>query len=135
VNRWRGAALERALETLDIRAIARLTGKRDSRRLPRITQRVKSTLSAQVRKIMAERRIDKTYRGWFPGAACCRLTELQWYKTAPLQHLQPATRVQFGLGAVLQHLANPTPLVEHEDDFDASGEVLGGRCRSVSEKM
>ena len=128
--------MERALETLDIRAIARLTGKRDSRRLPRITQRVKSTLSAQVRKIMAERRIDKTHRGWFPGAACCRLTELQWYKAAPLQHLQPrACGVQFGLGAVLQHLANPTPLVEHEDDFDASGEVLAGRCRSVSETM
>ena len=40
----------------------------------------------------------------------------------PLQHRQPAMRVQFGLGAVLQQFANPTPLFEHEheDDFDAS---------------
>ena len=45
-----------------------------------------------------------------------------------IQHLQPATRVQFRLGALLQHFANPTPLFEHEDehehedDFDAPGE-------------
>jgi hypothetical protein len=34
--------------------------------------------------------------------------------------------VQFGLGAVLQHFANPTSLFEHEheDDFDAPGEHL-----------
>jgi len=39
----------------------------------------------------------------------------------PLRHLQPAMRVQFGLSAVLQQFANPTPLFEHEheDDFDA----------------
>jgi|HubBroStandDraft_2_1064218.scaffolds.fasta_scaffold132093_2 hypothetical protein len=39
----------------------------------------------------------------------------------PLQHPQPAMRVQFGQGAVLQQFAKPTPLFEHEheDDFDA----------------
>ncbi|HEY4814060.1 MAG TPA: hypothetical protein VIH58_05245 [Chthoniobacterales bacterium] len=42
---------------------------------------------------------------------------------SPLRHRQPATRVQFGLGAVLPQFGNPTPLFEdeheHEDDFDA----------------
>ena len=37
------------------------------------------------------------------------------------EHPQPARRVQFGLGAVLQHF---TPLFEHEDDFDAPGELI-----------
>jgi hypothetical protein len=43
----------------------------------------------------------------------------------PIQHPQPAVQVQFGLGAVLQQFAKPTPLFEHEDehehedDFDA----------------
>jgi hypothetical protein len=43
----------------------------------------------------------------------------------PLQHLQRRDReVQFGLGAVLQNSATPTPLFEHEHehDFDAPGE-------------
>jgi hypothetical protein len=51
----------------------------------------------------------------------------------PLQHRQPATRVQFRLGAVLQAFAKPTPLFEHEDeheyDFEAPGE--GGALLSI----
>jgi hypothetical protein len=44
---------------------------------------------------------------------------------APGEHLRPAMRVLFGPRAVLQPFATPTPLFEHEDDFDAPGK--GGR--------
>jgi hypothetical protein len=53
---------------------------------------------------------------------------IQSQSSAALQHLQPATRVQFRFGAVLHHSATLTPLFEHEDehehedDFDAPGE-------------
>jgi hypothetical protein len=42
-------------------------------------------------------------------------------REAPGEYRQPATRVQFAGGAI-QHSAAPTPLSEHEDDFDAPGE-------------
>jgi hypothetical protein len=43
----------------------------------------------------------------------------------PHEHPQPAGRVQFEAGAVLQPSGTPSPLIEdeheHEDDFDAPG--------------
>ena len=36
----------------------------------------------------------------------------------PLEHLQPATRVQFGLGAVLQHSRTPSLRVAGFEDDD-----------------
>jgi hypothetical protein len=39
---------------------------------------------------------------------------------APGEHLQPAVRVQFLAGAILQHSATPTPLFEHEDEHSLS---------------
>jgi hypothetical protein len=38
---------------------------------------------------------------------------------------------RLGLGAVLPHSATPTPLFEHEDDFDAPGERHQRRGREV----
>jgi hypothetical protein len=37
-------------------------------------------------------------------------------RRVPEEHPQPATRVQFAAGAMLQPSATPTPLFEHEDD-------------------
>ena len=42
---------------------------------------------------------------------------------APLQHRQPAARVQFGPGALLQQFAKPTPLFENEDDDENEDET------------
>jgi hypothetical protein len=41
---------------------------------------------------------------------------------SPFSASNPRLRVQFGQGAVLQQFAKPTPLFEHENDFDAPGE-------------
>ena len=51
---------------------------------------------------------------------------------APGEHLQPATRVQFGPGAGLKHFATSTPLFEHEheDDFDAPGGMVQFRRKT-----
>jgi hypothetical protein len=49
---------------------------------------------------------------------------------APCEHPQPATRVQFAAGAILQHSATPTPLFEHEheDDCEVPGEGSSPDC-------
>ena len=50
------------------------------------------------------------------------------------QHLQPATRVQFGLGAILPHSNTPSLRVagfEDEDEYEAPGE--GGSLTDVTQ--
>jgi hypothetical protein len=57
------------------------------------------------------------------------------YGTHVTYESQPATRVQFGPGAVIQHSRTPSPLFEdeheHEDDFDVTYE--SGVRNSMSE--
>ena len=58
--------------------------------------------------------------------AIAYIRELQNDPLPPFQHLQPATRVQFGLGAVLQYSSTPSLRLagfEDEDDDEYENEA------------
>jgi hypothetical protein len=71
----------------------------------------------QIKRPALKVAVEKSFPPWMPNET---LNEF----LPPLQHPQPGTLVQFGLGAVPKHSATPTPLFEHEDDFDAPGEGI-----------
>jgi hypothetical protein len=53
----------------------------------------------------------------------------------PLEHLQPATRVQFGLGAVLQHSRTPRGRIRgqgQEQERSALYRILSLRAEALS---
>ena len=65
--------------------------------------------------------VEKRFPPWMPN-------EILNQFLPPVQHRQPATRVQLGLGAVLQHFATPIALFEHEHERRAPNAKREAPC-------
>ena len=67
-----------------------------------------------------------------PEGRCEPRFEYEYENEAPHWHTQPATRVQFGLGAVLQHSGTPSLRVAGFEDEDENEAPCRAKLRRPS---